>query len=337
MTEHESQSSLSPNDHPDIEIRMGTDRNETTGIENYELTTSGFLFNPKEAFSIAHELNKDLKENERITLEIYPTLDRGILGTVRGIGERFGYQLPIPPTVDEDAVRSWQKEFPLAQVSRVHLPFSYNKHELLTRPIDEKGLGRKVRSMPWIVYFGAATNKKGIELAQALDADITAHTNVVEGFAQDGKLDELTVPGLHVLAENEMEYDSPILKDKRAISDPIYIAENIVEKYNLDGLLLGLDHALEQGVDIHKVLDTPSIHKHTRAIHLADVNHGAVITGNEQIEKLIQHIGRTTFDHPVRAALDLNPLELGKLTERERFQLIKSTIDWIKDNQYTSA
>lgn len=312
------------------------------GIQGVDLTTAMHLFNPEQAFALADQLNKNRPDHLRASIEVYPTIGRAVLEPARKGAASLGLQLPMTPTVSVDQIRQWQKQYPLARVSRIHLPFSYNAAELWHRPFfGEKGLKDRAYQIAWILYFGAATNEKGIKIAEELSKDgqevgINAHTNVIEGFARDGRLEEIKQRIPFVLAENERRYNSPILKGE-AIWNPVVIVDRIIKRYGLDGLVLGVDHGFGQGLDMTGALNTKGIREQTRAMHLAKTNpgvqHDLIAVGDRQFEGFLRRSAITSFSNPVRAALDYGPETMKGKSGQEQVGLIRETIDWIMSIQ----
>lgn len=309
------------------------------GIQGVDLTTAGHLFNPEVTFWLANELNRGKPQKEWTQIEVYPTLDRKPLALARIISERFGLELPIPPGVTEEKIRTWQGKYPNTKVSRVHLPFSYNVYELWHRFLvgeRENGVKQQVFQLLWIVYFGAAVNRKGIELAKSLsdqEAGIIAHPNVVEGFAKDGKLEGVKRGIAFVLTENERNYSSPILRDRRAIYDPAVVVKNIVERYALDGLVLGVEHGFQEGLDMEGIIGNDSVREHTRAMHLAGPHHDVIAVSGINYKRFLERVAKTPFKHSVRAALDYSPFVFLHLSLSEQFELVRDTVDWILRTQ----
>ncbi len=312
------------------------------GIQGVDVTTAGHLFTPKDTFALTEELNKGKNPDDWAQIEVYPTPEYKPLTFMRALSKRFGLELPIPPGVTEEQIRSWQREYPHTKVARVHLPFSYNRYELFQRATPliggerENGLRQTAYQILWMVYFGAATNMKGVKLAQGLadqGVGINAHANVIEGFAKDQNLGQLKDSVAFVLAENERRYKSPILKDSESIANPIAVIRNIVDKYDLDGLVFGVDHGFEQGMDPTAMLQEPSIKRSTVAMHLAQSHHDVLAVGNNEFERFLEQAARTKFDHPVRAALDYNPMVMSKLSGSQQLELVRDTIEWITGTQ----
>ncbi len=311
------------------------------GIQGVDLTTAMHLFRPQDTFALADRLNGGKPRDQWTQIEIYPTIGRVLFEPVRNAAKAIGLQLPMTPSVTEKDVRKWQKEYPNTKVARVHLPFSYNLAELWHRPFfGEKGLKDKIYQIAWIMYFGAATNLRGLELAKTLEdqqVGVNAHTNVLEGFAKDGKLNEIkqTIP--FVLAENERRYKSPILGDKKAMYDPAVIVDRIVKRYGLNGLVLGVDHGFGQGLDMTDTLVKDSVRKQIRAMHLAKTNPGAqhviIAIGDKQFEEFLRKAAVTPFTTPVRAALDYGPETMKGKSGEAQLKLVRDTIDWIMATQ----
>lgn len=301
------------------------------------------LFDPESTFDLVNQLNINRPTHQQATIEIYPTIGRVLLEPIRKGSAALGLQLPMTPNVTVDQIRTWQKKYPLAKVSRVHLPFSYNNAELWHRPfLGEKGLKDRAYQIAWILYFGAATNERGINIAEQLNADgqevaVNAHANVLEGFARDGRIEELKQRIPIILAENERRYNSPIVKYQRLIWDPNLIREDLVEKYGLSGMLLGVDHGMTEGIDMQDTLKNPKIQQHVRAMHLAqttkDAQHAVITVGDKKFSRFLEEAAKTPFQHKVRAALDYSPDTVKGLSGAQELELVRRTINWIMSTQ----
>jgi hypothetical protein len=253
---------------------------------------------------------------------------------------RIGKELPIPKGLTIADVELLQKKYPHAPIERIHLPFSHDLVELWTAPIRTPGKKAKVRSAGWIYFFGRATNMHGVKMAERFGADINAHTNVIVGFADRSKekplREKLKTTG-DIFVENDPSYTSRFVKDKRAQGDPIYMAEKLVNKYQLDGLVLGVDHMLEYaertGQDVLNVLQNPSVQQQTRIMHIAGSNHAIDLPSDEKLQEFLTITAKTYFTHPVKAALDLNPQQLVTLPKDDRFHIIQSLANHIMNTQ----
>ena len=301
------------------------------GLRGVDITTGSHIFNPEQSFHLAHELKR---AGHDVQIEAYPTLDRRVIRHIRTLGNKLGIGLPIPPGVTEEDVRRWQDKYPNAKVNRIHLPFSYNDRELWWLVVDPKTEPKaRIHHLAWIFFIGAAQNLKGVWLAQKLadqNVGLTMHTNVVEGFAKTGTLEDIkkTVP--FILAENGMPYRSPVLKNVNAISDPRTIAQQIITKYELTGMLLGIDHLTAQGAQIKNILSDKIVVDVVHAIHLANPAHGAIGPDDESYKHVLKKIAQTEFKTPVRAALDHAPLNI---PFQEEIMQVGRTIDWIMETQ----
>lgn len=314
-----------------------------TGIQGVDITTAGHLFNPQKTFALANEFNRGNPPESWMKIEVYPTVDRLPLRLLRRFFDRVGLPQLTPPGISEKDVREWQREYPNTRVSRVHLPFSYNPLEAWWRvSIAELGNGLSGLKehgfhFAWMMFLGTAVNQKGLDLARALQdqqVGITAHPNIIEGFAKDNHLDDLKKGVAFVLAENERPYDSPILRDRKAIYDPLTVIDRIVKKYGLDGFLLGIDHEYQGRFDKTELLSREAIREQTQALHLGSGSHHDVLGfGDEKMQRFFEELGRTPFQHPVRAALDYNPLIFGRMSPGQQLQSVREAIAWINNSQ----
>ncbi len=301
------------------------------GIQGVDITTGMNIFQPENSFRLAHELNK---AGHDVKIEVYPTLDRRVISHIRTIGKKLGIGLPIPPGVTEPDIRKWQEKYPNSEVTRVHLPFSFNNAELWWLVMDPKTEPiARFHHLAWIAFIGGAQNMKGVEMAEKLadqNTGLTVHTNVIEGLAKTGKLEAVKRRVAFVLAENGMPYRSPVLKNKDAISDPATIMREIVRRYDVDGILLGADHLVAQGLMPHESLFNPTVVSGIRAMHLAEPKHDAMKAGRSSYEQFLRAAGDTEFHAPVRATLDFKPT--GEPFQ-DQVKTIGRTIDWIMRTQ----
>jgi len=318
------------------------------GIRDFEVTSSAWLFNPEQAFAVTHRINSERPEDRWIGIEIYPTVSPKILKLAKRLGIPFVAGL-TPDQVTPDRIKGWQKEHPNTKVSRVHLEFSFDPWETyLHRPLigehfkpPKEAIKQRVFQLAWIFFFGPATSRRGIKLAEALPVGVNAHTNVIEGFAKRGELGEIRRKVAFILAENERPYRSPHLRRKgltsqQLASDPEVIKREFVQRYSLDGLVLGVDHAIENGMraveELEKTKDV------VRAIHLAsgkkgEGTHAFVRIGDPQIQEFLEEAAKTTFNHQVSAALDYNPFDFKAMPFEEQVRLLKETFAWLEKSQ----
>lgn len=317
------------------------------GIQGVDITTAGHLSSPQELFEITDTLNRDRDPSNWVGIEVYPMVERtlfpdSIVGAMNAILGRIGMGV-LPQGVNTDDIYEWQRKFPNTRVERVHLPFSADVHELLHRPVLgelENGPKYMAYAAAWVFFFGAATNMQGIKLARDLSAGINSHTNVIEYFAKNGRIGELKQGVPLLLAENERDFKSPVLKNREAIFDPRTIVEEIVKKYDeVDGLLLGLDHEFPPDQDLASFLDDEDLTSHIFAMHISHPQaqgkstHDLVHADDPRFEPFLRRSAQTVFQHPLRVALDYNPLLLSKMSLGEKTRHYQSTIRWIEESQ----
>lgn len=300
------------------------------GLQRVDITTAGHLFTPEDTFVLVHEVNKSLPEALQMEIELYTTINRTPFAQLTNVPRRLGVHVPLPQGITYKDVQRWQGEYPKARVNRVHLPFDYNTEELFA------GLKKSPVQQPlWMIWFGGAKNMKGVELAQQLEVGINAHTNVLTGFALDNRLDEIKKSVPFVLAEAESIHTTPLLQNPDMFSVPSIIANEIVKRYELTGLLLGVDHGLPDGIDYEAELDNPLVQQYTRAMHFAGPNHRAVIgAGDKTFTRFLRKVAKTPFaNDDVTGALDYNPFVLRNMSGSQQVLLVKDTIKWIMRTQ----
>lgn len=330
---------------------LGSKERPFKGIQRVEITTSGWLFNPEQAFALTNILNSDRSSDQWVGIEVYPTVSPKALELAKKLG------IPklsdsIPPKVTPDLVRQWQRNYPRTRVSRIHLEFSFDPYETyFHRPIIgehirpfKEGIKQRFFQLAWVAFFGPATSRRGVKLAQDLEVGVNAHSNVIEGFAKRGELEDLKRKLKFVLAENERPYRSPHLKrlsskgitSQQLASDPEVIREEIISRYGLDGLLLGVDHSVQIGEEPAKVLK--KVADVTRAIHLAssrqDQQHGVLEIGDPKILEFLEEASKTIFNGQVSVALDLNPILLRAIPFQRQVEIVRNTLSWIESTQH---
>lgn len=320
-----------------------------TGIQHAAVSTAGWLFNPEELFSQLETVNnRRVQEGvPLVRIEIYPTIRPRRL---KRVAEVTGV---MPPTVDADYINECRRRFGSVEITNVHLEFNFSRREEIIRttigenilpPLPEgsivdrflMGIKQRAYQANWMVTMGVAERRRGVEMAQAINSGISAHPNVIEGFAQKGELEEIKKSVPHVFAENERPYKySPHLGrlrsigigDEEAISDPKIIERQFVEEYNLDGMVYGADHGLQVGRDI--VEEYSEVSRSVRMIHVAGSNRTDVhtLTGddnNTHLNNLLKAAATSEHENDLTVVLDLNPLLIRKMSREDQLETITS-------------
>jgi hypothetical protein len=330
---------------------MGVEAVDSTkmGIQHAAVSTAGWLFNPEELFGQLETVNNRRVQEGRplVRIEIYPTIRPRSLERV---AEVTGM---MPPTVDADYIYECRRRFGSVEIANVHLEFNFSRREEIIRttigenilpPLPEgsivdrfiMGVKQRAYQANWMVTMGVAERRRGVEMAQAIYSGISAHPNVIEGFAQKGELEEIKKSVPHVYAENERPYKhSPHLgrlrsmgiSDEAAISDPRIIERHFVEEYNLDGLVYGADHGLQVGRDI--VEEYSEVSMSVRMIHIAGSNRTDVhtLTGDDNntlLNNLLKTAATSEHEDDLTVVLDLNPLLIRKMSREDQLEAIAS-------------
>ncbi len=309
------------------------------GIQNYDVSTASFLFRPEDAFALTNQLNIHLPKEEWVGIEVYPTLKR--LSVLHAVSKRYGFVLPTPGGIDADDIERFLEKYPNTKVERVHLPFSYNFRELMSmltsKPQEHEFLSR-AHHLVWMVYLGRAVNKKGIALADDLGVGVTAHANVVNGFRAQGKLHELKQSGIpYILSETGQPYTMKYLRDSRMSASPSFAIENVVQPAGIDGILMGVDHGLEKGVDLGSELDSKSVQDNVWAMHLSGSRHGLIAAGDRRLASFLQKTAQTSFAHPVRGVIELNPNLIKRFSRDEQLEVFRNAIAFVRNIQATQS
>lgn len=320
------------------------EKSKFTGFQGkLGVTTSAWLFNPEQAFAVTHALNNGRPEEDWIGIELYNTMPvpavHAVLDRIPGI-KNFN-----PPRISPDVISKYQREYPRTRVDQVHLEFNASQDEAAARV--GRGVihrnGGDVRHAAWMYIFPSARAQHGVRLAEELGVGVNAHVNVVEAFAEEGSLVEIQKRLAFVQAENENPYPSRYgnrlrhrgISSEQLISDPAIIRREIVHKYDLDGLLLGVDHALIQGSSpVNAMIQTADV---LSRIHIAGVENGgshtSIEVGNPVFERFFSIASHVAFRQPVSVAFDGNPLEFRKITLDEQVEKLDKLFSWIEKTQ----
>jgi hypothetical protein len=285
-------------------------------ITGFDITTSCELFSPERLFAIVHELNQAGGLLERVGIEVYPTRHS-----------------PLTP-VSVERILGWQKRYD-AKVVRVHIEFAYDQAEI--RHIISRAdqcesvlLRLQLRALHWVMADASAG--LGVALARGLGVGVNVHSSVIASLALHGRLAEFSAGLPFVWAENNMNADHLYARGP-VLYNPLTIVDEQVERYGLEGLLLGLDHLIqhhpEQHISPYRVLDDERVHQWTRAIHVAGKGHSILHVGDRMVEQLLVKVARTPFHHPVRLVLDYSPFAVLGYAFKDEVRLFRDTFDWI--------
>jgi len=274
------------------------------GIQGIEITSSGWLFKEKELYGIVNKLNEARGNNDQIGIEIYPT------------------NLIVTPY----SIKEWEKEYPKAKTTRIHLPFSHNLSESFYLILND-GFRDKIYDLVWLGVFGVAKNAKAVKIAKQLGLEINMHPNVVKGFALEGKLDELkqNVPGVFV--ENERPY-----KNERIIFDPLAIRD-LIKEYQLCGFIFDVEHAdkklftrikkyKDKGIDIDSTLNQ------TKDV-LGMIHIDTIFKNDTCLNLILSKVSQMEFNHPLKIVLDLSPLPLVRMKIKQKLELLHALVETV--------
>lgn len=316
------------------------------------VTTSSWLFTDetkglKGAFAVTNALNNNRAREDWIGIEIYPT-DPRVIDVLKKVP---GFKDFIPPHVTPDMVARLHEEYPLTRVDQIHMPFSATGYEANLhrptvgenfRPVKD-GVKQRVFQGAWMFMFRPALDEKSVNLAEELGVGINAHVNVIEAMAQKGNLEDAKKRLSFIQAENERPYRSPYgnrlkkagISSQQLMSDPVVIKEHVVQKYGLDGLLFGVDHAFQVGFDpvgvLGKVSDVMA------RVHIAGGEgaggHQLISSEDPAVSRFFNEASTMRFDHAVSVAFDGNPLEFRKMSFEEQVGKLDSLFKWIDATQ----
>lgn len=348
------------------------------GVQAWGVTTSAWLFKPEGCLDLVSKLNeeRDSTAKNLIEVELYAThLPPAIRKALPKSAIR-ALEKHAPPDLTPDRVSNLLKKFPNVPITKVHGEFNFSFWEEVYRTIiGEKflpevmeggiidkaklGLKNRVYQAAWMVFFGQAVQGEAVNIAAYLNqelqgkhpntggTDLNLHANIVEGFAQQGRLKDVKKQVARVFAEPERPYKSPIMRrlsrklgiqSEDLVADPATIKKHIIMRHGLDGMTLGVDHQLAQGVD-----PTPSFRQVLDVIyniHIAGGKgsqlHTAINFDDPNTKTFLSNLFTSRHQQPITLFLDLNPLEMGKLDQEEQFKSIENTINKLEDLQKES-
>lgn len=208
-----------------------------TGVQDWGVTTSAWLFQPEKCLAIVSQLNeeRDSKNQGLFGVELYAThLPPAIRKTLPQSAIRT-LEKYTPPDLTPEKALALIRKFPNVPITEVHAEFNFSFWEEVYRiTIGEKflpevsagkvtdrvGLALKNRAYQaaWVFFFGQATQGEAVDIASYLHQEsqgkypnnpgtgLNLHTNIVEGFAQQGKLENVKSQVAQVLAEPERPY-----------------------------------------------------------------------------------------------------------------------------------
>ncbi len=356
---------------PGSERQAGSENKETEeffGVQTWGATTAAWLFNPVEGLEVISEINKN--RDQKLVVELYathfPLFLRGRLpqSAIKAL-EKF-----TPPDLTTDDIDHFSEKFKNVPIEAVHGEFNYSFWEEIFRIIFGEEFFPKVaegnlkdRAVltamnrayqgAWMLFFGQARRKGAAELAAYLNEQSTTpsgivlnlHTNIIQGFAQDGELGNVRESVSEILAEPERPYLSPVMISlsrelgiplKELVSNPSIIKEHIIDRYpEVGGMTFGADHLLPQGIDpsvsFKEVLDV------VHSIHMAGGEgseaHTAVDFEDPNTERFLKTLFTSPHSQPMTLYLDLNPELMKDLSFKEQVQFIEETIDELEDLQ----
>lgn len=297
-----------------------------------ELTSAAWITDPERLFWIAGSLNKERPQSEQLAVELYP---------VHYLGG-----IPLGPgRILADKVKEWKQEHGEVQIERIHLPFHWSvssaTKRFLTSFFQQQGtLKDRWTAMKVGVAIGTVQNRYAMKLAGELDSGFNAHVSIIEEAQKRGKIDELKANSRYIWVENDLDYPRKNPGDIQKARDPVR-AVSAVEGNGLDGVILGIDHAYNFGIDpkedFEKTGVSDMLKKNLRCLHLAgstsfgEAGHGLIREDDKDFWALVNVVKGRDFDHDIVFCLDLNPFEMKHLTQSEQLDYIKRTVKKLEE------
>lgn len=311
-------------------------------IENFVFTTAAHLLNPEKTFRVAGGAGWGV--------EVYPIPPRFWTISINAAANITHLPIHIPHTVDVCNIKEWEEKYK-AKTQRIHLSWWYSVPEITHEILVGNILKRPPKLKTAILMAGAAyllgtnSNEHGINLAKNLDVGVSAHPNVLEGMKRDCRLSDLKNKVPFILGENTNNFKSIILEDAKTMSDPSIVASKIETHYQIDGLLLGVDHLFDEDVRLnpgdHPLLervnrviqwfDDPDILRQTRAIHLSSLNHAPLIIGDKPTELLIRSLLEKDWQTPISITLDYATGSFARVTPAKQSDYLKRFEEWVRN------
>ncbi len=301
-----------------------------------EMTSSAFIFDPERGYWLAREINKARRNKPPIGLEFYPTVH----GLPIKVGERIRFEPKTDWRVSLDKIKQWRDQYGPVPVERIHLPFHWsipsalknyfwNSFAPIAKPY-EPGSAKDRAVATAISYMTmTAQNHKAIEMAGELNAELNAHVNIVEAAGKSKKIVWIRGNSRGVLVENDLDYPRIRPEQIEAERDPAR-AFRAVEKYGLEGVIYGADHAFRHGIDPKEAFYQyrEGFDKHLAVIHLSGSrgDHGLITPDDEDFWDFVRFAKENT-DERVSLCLDLDPLAMRRLPKYSQLNYFNHTIE----------
>lgn len=290
-----------------------------------ELTSAGWIHNPRGLFARVGEINRErINQGKRpVGLELYP--GHPPMG------------LPGPGRVTLDNILHWQKEYGPAPVERIHLPFHYNLSREVIYFLETAFLrprtdwGGKVREAAIAYVTTNIRSGHATHFAEELGAGLNAHGHTMETAEEKHEVAKVVGNTRYVWVEN----DSRFPKGQSAEASDPSRAMQISERNGFQGIIIGIDHAFQYG-------DNPEdyfcqmgnkLKNQLRAVHLSasSGNHGLIREDDKRFWDFIDFIKKWDCDESVRFCLDLNPMQMRRLSPEQQLENLRMVINKLEN------
>ena len=290
------------------------------------LSTAGYIDNPAMAIEDA------AKVSDRLAIVGLPPVGIELYAVKRNLPgplERYAIKKTgvAPRAVDAAGIIRHQRNNGGVRIETIHGPFAADLGDAVARWRAETDEEVKPGHLMWSYIFGGVSaNMHAVELAERIqDAQqgepvtLSLHANLWEALKRQkhDQIQRLRDTGLRLAVESAGPDGSTYLTPPQ-LSEPSIVAQS-VDTYDLDGLIIGADHAMTAGIPID--LTHEAVRRRTIGIHLASGERGLPNPGKDlKIRSLYSRVGETIFANPVAAVIDVNPVAMRKFSSHENRQ-----------------
>lgn len=119
---------------------------------------------------------------------------------------------------------------------------------------------------------------------------------------------------------------------REVVSNPKIILKELVQRYRLDGLVYGADHALQTGNDL--AFEYGEVAESVRMVHVSGSEvksvHTVIGLDNTGLNRLIDKAAFSEHWGDLTVILDLNPLVVRGIKEEGQLNMIRNYVRWIE-------
>lgn len=284
------------------------------GVERkIEVTSAAWIYKPEQLFQTVGQINQGRSREAQIGVELYP--------------HHPPMGLPGPGRVTLDDIARW-REFGNVPIERLHLPFHYGTSEASLYFANtvvrrwNKDWGGKAEAAAIFYITSTVRSWWATKMASELGAGLNVHGHVVQKAEKRGELAKMRGRARYLFVENDS--DSTDEEGVLGARDPKK-AIATVERNGLDGIIYGVDHDFEYGIDPRESFEEhkDNLAKHLRAIHIsgASGDHSLIREDDRKFWDFIYYLRSSCFRN-VTLCLDLHPLAMARAFKTSRGEVL---------------